>query len=405
MSFYLDILTKLELPIFIFGILGIFSSIIERKPLKRFLSYYCILTIAIYFYMPYKMPNMIPNIVLPLALTSGIGVDVIVKRIKRLKKRQYKKYRKYCSIFFSSILIISISFLLYTSILANFVNYANEEKNKLVFVQTTDDIKRLLKDVEQYSLEKTGGKLIDIDISIPQTEYPLSWYWHDYPNIRFYNKKVNVPENWKGFNWEGDAIITWTSFEKKSGEKSMKISAINGSNANFWQKISLKGGKWYEFEGWIKTENIEKVGIVEKVAQIHIRKDKNDAPAEIISESKPLLGTTDDWRKVNLEFFLPKNENFIWISCVLANWGKARGTIWFDDLVLKEKDNPFARNLIPNGNFELGNKLEDFNARIIVVSENDGQVLEGRKDYKMKRYILRPTVNLAVYFKEDFIFS
>jgi len=342
---------------------------------------------------------MVVNLVFPLTLTSGIFIDVVVKR--KIRKLRRRKNKFYYSILLYLLLISSIFLLIYNSVVANFVNYNNEEKNKLVFVQTVDDIKSLLKEIERVSYKATGGKLIDIAISIPQTEYPLSWYLRDYPNVRFYNKKINVPDNWKGFNWEGDGVITWTSSEKRNGKRSMKISSLTGANANFWQNISLDGGKWYEFHGWIKTKNIEKVGIVEKVAQIHIRKDKDNAPAEIIAESKPLLGT-NNWTEVKLEFFLPENENTIWISCVLGNWGKAKGEIFFDDLILKEKGKKTKRNLIPNGDFESGNKLEEeFNTSIIIISENDGQVLEGRKGYVMKKYLLRPTVNLAVYFKEN----
>jgi hypothetical protein len=105
------------------------------------------------------------------------------------------------------------------------VNYNNEPKNKLVFVQTVDDIRNLLRDVERISYATTGGKYIDIDVSIPQTEYPLSWYWHDYPNVRYYSKKVNVPVLWKGFNWEGDAIVSWTSTDKVDGFKTISVTS------------------------------------------------------------------------------------------------------------------------------------------------------------------------------------
>ncbi|MEM4347201.1 MAG: TIGR03663 family protein [Candidatus Altiarchaeota archaeon] len=395
LTFYFEILMQFELPILIFGVLGIFLTIFTRKPVHRFFAYFALTSIAIYHYIPYKMSNMVVNISFPLILTSGIFFDFLSEKIDKFRK----KAKIYFFIITYLVLLLSSIYILQNSIITNFVNYNNEPENKMVFVQTVDDIKQLLKEIERISERAPQGKMIEIDISIPQTEYPLSWYLRDYKNVRFYNEKVNVPENWLGFNWEGDAVISWTSSEKKSGSKSMKISSLTGANANFWQRVPVDGGKYYEFSGWIKTNNISKVGEVEKVAQIHIRSDKGEAPPGfIIKENYPLLGT-NNWTEVKFEFFLPEDENAVWISCVLANWGKAKGEIFFDDLVLREKGK--TENLIPNGDFEIGNKIERFNAPIIILSENDGQVLESREGYVMKKYLLRPTVNLAVYFRND----
>ncbi|MEM4347202.1 MAG: DUF2298 domain-containing protein [Candidatus Altiarchaeota archaeon] len=161
-------------------------------------------------------------------------------------------------------------------------------------------------------------------------------------SYRSYSKtgKISIPDSWQELKWEGDALLTRNEEGISQGKMTaIKISSVVGANANFWQKIYLEGGNSYILEAWIKTNNIAKVGDVEKVAQIHVREDLNNAPGNIISESVPMLGT-NYWTKVEIPFFLPEQENSVWISCVLANWGKAKGEIFFDEIsIYKVKEN------------------------------------------------------------------
>jgi len=145
--------------------------------------------------------------------------------------------------------------------------------------------------------------------------------------------KISISNSWQAFNWEGDALLTRNEPGTTQEQTAIKISSLVGANANFWQKIALLGGQEYTLTLWVKTSGIQKVGAIDKIAQVHVREDLGDGPGNIIAESVPLL---DDnyWTKVEISFFLPENESSIWISCVLGNWGKAKGEIWFDDFSL-----------------------------------------------------------------------
>jgi YYY domain-containing protein len=152
------------------------------------------------------------------------------------------------------------------------------------------------------------------------------------------NKEVKISNDWQGINWEGDGILTKGNEGVSRKLTAIKISSEKGANANFRQKISLEDNSYYKLTAQIKTQGIEKVGDVGKVAQILVRKDLNNAPGDIIAESLPLLGN-NYWTKVEIDFFLPKGEHVVWISCVLGNWGKVKGKIWFDDFSLyKQSD-------------------------------------------------------------------
>jgi hypothetical protein len=290
------------------------------------------------------------------------------------------------------------AYMFYVSIDINFVKYCDEPHNLLVYVQTVDDVKGLLNLMDKVS--KKTGKDIDMIVSVFQTEYPLSWYFRDYPNVNYYAQKIETPDDWEGINWLGDGNLTWTTNEAKDGKRSIKIYAENGANANWWQKTTVKGG-CYELSEWIKTKGVEKISTDGKFSSVEVRKDSNNSPSDIISESQEMLGD-NDWTRVKVSFCVDSDQD-IWISNVLANWGEAKGTIWFDDLSLKSTTEEDQTWRIKNPSFEKGFKFEDFNASIIIVSENNGQTLEQMKGYDMRKFTLRPTVVIAAYFRKGLL--
>jgi uncharacterized protein (TIGR03663 family) len=386
-TFYLQILSNYELPIFLLGLAGIFVVLKENNKFTRFVSIWTILTLIIYLYMPYKLPNNVIHVVLPFAISAGVFVGFLLNKLKG-------EYFKYGVI----VLLILSAYMFYISIDINFVKYCDEPNNLLVYVQTVDDVKGLLKLMDNVSIKK--GKDIDMIVSVFQTEYPLSWYFRDYPNVRYYAQKIETVDGWEGINWKGDGILTWATDQAKDGTRSIKIRAEKGANANWWEKISVNKG-CYELNEWVKTKGVHKVSDGGKFASVEVRKDLNNAPGDIIAES-PEMWNDNDWTKVNISFCVDSDQS-LWISNVLANWGEANGTMWFDGLSLKSTTEGDQTWRINNLNFEKGFKFEDFNASIIIVSETNGQTLEDMKGYDMRKFTLRPTVVLAAYFRKGLL--
>jgi hypothetical protein len=113
-----------------------------------------------------------------------------------------------------------------------------------------------------------------------------------------------------------------------------------------------------------------------------------------------MLGT-NDWTLTETEFCVQEKAQYIWIEPVLANWAHASGTIWYDDFSLEDERGQDISDKIINRNLEMGFGLDEWDADIIIISEDSGQTLEGSKGYQMKKYTLRPTVELAVYVKDE----
>ena len=387
-DYYLRILAQIEQPLLFFGICGAVVSIIGRNPHKRFFGYWAFFSVIVYSAMPYKLPNLITNITLPLAITSGLFADELFSRTKNSIIR----------ILLSAVFVFGALLLLSNGIDLSFVHYADEGKNPLAFVQTTDEINGLLRDVDSAAYGSGEGINMSLQVSVFQTEYPLSWHWRNYPNAVFLHEKIGLPTHWRITGLVGDASLIWTSGEKRTGKKSIIISSVSGSGGQWRDNVSVSGGKEYLFSAWIKTYDVEAIDNSTE-AQIQIRGMRSK---DILAETKP-LSKTNDWTHKNLEFYVPPNVSEIWIICTLAGKGKARGTVWFDDLSLEPKGLTGV-NMLNNPGFEDGNITGDtFNATVIVISENDGQKLESIQGYEMRKYLLRPGVMLAAYYKEGIL--
>ena len=375
-SFYLRILEEYDTAIFLFGLAGIALPMFVNNKYTRFASIFAALNLIIYLSIPYKEPNNVVHIVLPLAISAAALIEHLNGNTKRYV--------------FIALLLISI-YSLYITWQTSFIRYADEE-NYLVYVQTVDDIKPMLKMVERITKEK--GKGIRIVVNIPETEYPLSWYFRDYKNVNYFSERIG-PREWKNIRWSGDGKAIWDR-EAKTGKRSGMIDGGSGTDGEWRQKIYIPGPGSYTLSGWIKTKGLKPIDAW-KYGQLYIRTDKNDEPDQIIAETEKLVGD-NDWTFVSTKFYVGSG-NVLWLTMPIGNWGKTKGQIWFDDISLvKDGENV---NLIRNPSFEEGVSIEEYSyADIIIVSESTGLAYNELEGYNVSRYTLRPGVNLAVFVKE-----
>ncbi|MEM5801228.1 MAG: TIGR03663 family protein [Candidatus Aenigmatarchaeota archaeon] len=377
-SFYLRILEEYDIVIFIFGLLGIFTVIFSYNEYTRFTAIFAFVNLAAYLLMPYKEPNNVVHIVLPLAFSAAVFSEYIRNDL-----------RKYVLV---TVILLSI-YSVYATWQTSFVRYS-DEKNYLVYVQTVDDIKPMLKMIKEITDQK--GKNISIVVNIPETEYPLSWYFRDYTNVQYFSEALG-PAYWKNIRWSGDGKAIWDDIAH-SGSMSVKIDGGTGTDGEWRQKIYITGEGYYNLSGWIKTKNIQPIDAW-KYAKLYIRTDKNNDPDQIIAETESLIGT-NDWTFVSTRFYVGPGNSVLWLTMPIGNWGKTKGEIWFDDISLNKDGS--SENLIKNPSFEEGSNINEYSyADIIIVSESTGLAYSNLDGYYVNRYILRPGVNLAVYIKNN----
>jgi hypothetical protein len=140
--------------------------------------------------------------------------------------------------------------------------------------------------------------------------------------------------------WEPASGLSTTSFEvtaarKHSGEKALKIVSPSDSvDAPLVQSVPVKPGTFYRFSGYIATDSVSGGSI--------------GANAGIFG-SWDCFGNfsgTRDWNPVEFCFKTHKHQKRIDLSVRLGMWSNmARGTAYFDDLLLQQLSGP------PEGSF------------------------------------------------------
>ena len=92
-------------------------------------------------------------------------------------------------------------------------------------------------------------------------------------------------------------------------------------------QVAVKPRTDYRLTGWIKTENVRKVGGANgAMLNVHELQDP------VRGGTQALLGD-NDWTQVQLNFNSGEREQMT-INCLFGGWGRTTGTAWFDDIEL-----------------------------------------------------------------------
>ncbi len=220
--YYASLLVIYELPILVFGLAGAAKALVERK--NRFLvftSLWAILSLAVYFLIKYKTPWLIVHMALPLALMAG----ALVKKTIRNKP------------VIAVLFILTLAFSAMAMLRVNFEKYADPSE-PLVYVQTSNDVSRLVKMVDGVALGKEGGKPT---ISVISTDYwPLPFYFRDYSAGYWAG---DIPER-----IDSDVVLSSIDNEKKVGDS---LGTDYGRIGNFklreWYGAGYTVDKLYRF--------------------------------------------------------------------------------------------------------------------------------------------------------------
>jgi hypothetical protein len=198
------LLFKYEPGILFFSFISLFFN--KRDNISIFLIFWTFLGFIIYSIIPYKANWVLYVIIFPFILLSGITFDYLYNR--------FKKYR--FIIYLITAVFIFLNF--YNSILQNFIYINNFEKNKIGYVETSTDISRLIKDINNYEDKYPNSKiLISANSYWPIPAYLDKYYinylsditqldLNNYPDYNIIianeNQLTNIPENFNKDTYE-----------------------------------------------------------------------------------------------------------------------------------------------------------------------------------------------------------
>ncbi|UCE17520.1 MAG: TIGR03663 family protein [Gemmatimonadota bacterium] len=178
--YYLELMIRFELPVLLFGLVGMYYSFRRSTRFSIFISLWALFIFGAYSIIPYKTPWLLMNIVLPFALSAGYAANEILNSLVR---------RRGLLIFAVDIAIIMTCFLGYHSIRVSFFDYDNDT-HPLTYVQTKRDIKKLVSRIEQVSGALPEGTGVEIKVLSPDY-WPLPWYLRDYSSVGYFSRIID----------------------------------------------------------------------------------------------------------------------------------------------------------------------------------------------------------------------
>jgi uncharacterized protein (TIGR03663 family) len=173
---YLKWLRQADPAVLILGTIGCVVSIVVGR--NRFAVFSALLAIGLlisYSAVPYKTPWLALNMIVPLAIAAGCGIDSL-----------YKQGRASGKIICAVVLIAALALSTSQAIQLNYYHY-DDDAYAYVYAHTRRDLVKMVDQIEQIS--GRSGQGLDTSIAITTTEYwPLPWYLRDYTKVAWYSK-------------------------------------------------------------------------------------------------------------------------------------------------------------------------------------------------------------------------
>lgn len=169
--YYLETLAFSDLPILLLGLLGAFMALRRKNGIMLAIFAFFILLLIGASVPKYKVPWGVINFIPPLAILSGYFVENVVGKLKNVE-------------LFYSLLAIVIVFIFWEAIFLSAFKSASQE-NKLAYVQTTMEAKRIVERIEALQDEK----YVKIAIVNKQSVWPLPWWLKKF-NVSYYSAET-----------------------------------------------------------------------------------------------------------------------------------------------------------------------------------------------------------------------
>ncbi|MCG3205907.1 MAG: hypothetical protein KCHDKBKB_02631 [Elusimicrobia bacterium] len=184
--FFLKVIWPYETGLAVLSIIGLIAVFIRNEPKGWFLVFWSLGTWVFYSVVPYKTPWCGINMLLPMALLAGIGVQYILEGLKRIPVLPIRKRGHW-----SLAMLVSGLFLIQLPpmIRLNFTESTNE-RHPQVYVHTSNDVFRLIEDIERFS-EKSGlGREMLIQVVSPEY-WPIPFYLRNYTSAKYWGEMKN----------------------------------------------------------------------------------------------------------------------------------------------------------------------------------------------------------------------
>lgn len=168
--------------------------------LATFIALWALGITAAYSLISYKVPWIALSMLVPLAITGGIGLRELMRVVMTSRRLQAMG---------AVALAGGLAFTTYQSVDLNFVRYDDEFASPYVFVHTTREAVALVNETKRIATVAGTGDQTGIVFSSPEY-WPLPWYYRDYPRAGFFGSVVETSEAMIVFNLNQEAELPAT---------------------------------------------------------------------------------------------------------------------------------------------------------------------------------------------------
>ncbi len=213
-------------PLVILGIIGVLKS---QNLFFSFLTYWTLINLAIYSYIQEKVPWLVLNPLLPLAIIAGAYLGELIQR---------SNFRLKATVALTIFLILSLSYFVYSSLLLNYYNYTNPAEPLIQASQPPQKYSVFLDKVKeissQYQNQSTPIQLTDANL-----ETQFLWYMRHYANMKWkvsLDAELNAP-----------LIVVHDSDGPET-----EADAVQRSLSSDYKRLNSSKMSWY----WFKPSDI-----------------------------------------------------------------------------------------------------------------------------------------------------
>jgi len=173
-------LLREEAPVFILAATGTRMALVQlRNRFAVFAGIWAFVLLAAYSLIPYKTPWVLLNMIVPMSIVGGAGVQGLWDYFAQHHSGQLAR------LFPAAVAVLALAICLYQSVQLSFFHY-DDDRYVYPYVQTSRGFLNLVAEIN-YLAAARGGMQTPVAVMTPDY-WPLPWYLRDYRNVAYFGK-------------------------------------------------------------------------------------------------------------------------------------------------------------------------------------------------------------------------
>lgn len=173
-------LLREEAPILILAAIATGVALAQRRNrFAVFVGVWAFILLAAYSAIPYKTPWVLLNMILPMSIAGGAGIEGL---------RDYLAQRhlgRLAQVFPVALAVSALAVCFYQSVQLNFFHY-DDDRYVYPYVQTRREFLNLVAEINQLAASRRG---LQTPVAVLTPDYwPLPWYLRDYRYVAYFGK-------------------------------------------------------------------------------------------------------------------------------------------------------------------------------------------------------------------------